>query len=87
MIDLDLAEHLDLLTPEELALEMLGLLEAVDFEYERFAEALELEINDETDELYQLVHRSYAETWNRMGTDPFVAMLAPSLERWRVITA
>jgi hypothetical protein len=82
---LDFVEHLDELPPEQLAVEMMGLLEAVDFEYERFAEVLHLEISPDTDELFQTVHADYAATWNAMGTDPFMAMMTPVIERWRVL--
>jgi hypothetical protein len=86
MVPVNLPPHrLDGLPPGELALELWAILEAVDFEYERFTDALGLNpLSPDVEAFHQQVHSSYPEAWRQEG-DEFWMRLRPLVEHWRKV--
>lgn len=80
-----LPEPLANLPPDELASQLWAILEAVDFEYERFCDALGLDpSNGFVERFHADVHSSWPEAWRRFG-DTFWEAQRPLVAKWQVL--
>jgi hypothetical protein len=73
-----LPEEVFALPPAQLTVELFALLEAADFDYEKFCYFLDLDpLDDATFEWWYMIHTQYAEAWRVLGTEEFDKMLEP----------
>lgn len=72
------------LSDDELGWEMLALMEAVDFEYERWCRVLGMDPDDHgSDEFFREIHRSWAEAWTEQGDAEFDRQVTHRVRQWR----
>lgn len=68
----------------ELGFDMLALMEAVDFEYERFCRILGMDPDDDaTADLFYLTHQSYVQIWKQLGDRDWDKAMDEYRSKWR----
>lgn len=88
MIDLDYADKLPDMDPQEVAVELMALAVAVRFDRRKFTTAARLDLPENVSNvLFHETIKGYAETWKTLGYAAMNETLDPLIQRWRVITA
>ena len=68
-------------------LEMIALLEAVDFDYARFCDATDLDPADpESDTAWAQLHAAWAKLATQLGWERFDRVMGHRVEKWRRLT-
>jgi len=69
---------------EDLGMEMYGLLDAVEFEYERWCRIVGMDPDDPiSEDVFDTARNNFARTWVLMGEKPFLATIIPLAQKWR----
>jgi hypothetical protein len=68
---------------EEFGFEMLALMEAVDFEYERWCRVMDLDPDEPASLMaYENVFYAYPEVWTELGEKAFHARITEAVAKW-----
>lgn len=74
------------LTDAEMGWEMISLMEAIDFNYERWCRILDQDPDDqEVDDFAGEVHQAWADSWMQVGTEEFDRQTRKRVRAWRLL--
>lgn len=69
---------------DQLGTEAMGLIEAIDFDYERWCRVIGMDPdNEESERVFDVTRYRYLDLWTEMGEKEFGEMVTPIVEKWR----